>query len=502
MVLCTVLILATAATLAHVWFREPPRGTNLTPEEWHWLSLHDGKLRLGTDPQYHPISFIDNNGVHQGISEDYFKLIEKRLNISFLRVNPTTWHELLNKLRNKEIDLTGEIQKTPERMEYLLFTQPYINVPNMIFVRSDRTDSLTMSDLSGMNVAVTRNYAVENHIRENYPQIRTVPGDCSHNGVMKLSIGEVDAFIGELPIVSHIISEQKITNLRIAGDAGLTYNLTIASRSDLPILNSILTKVLATITEEERREIHDRWISIEYNKFLFSSRFWHLTIAGFSIVLAAALAVSIWNKTMYRMVNERTNELVRYKEKLEEMVAEKTKELTVALIQLEAAASTDPLTHLSNRRNFEILLKNELLKAKRYFLPLTLLFLDIDHFKRINDDFGHNIGDDVLEDIASIIKASIRDTDIAARWGGEEFIALLTVTNLEAGLICAEKIRKAVESYTFSNINRQITVSIGVAEFNTHESITSWINRADGCLYQAKNEGRNCVRPQTEHKGP
>lgn len=159
-------------------------------------------------------------------------------------------------------------------------------------------------------------------------------------------------------------------------------------------------------------------------------------------------------------------------------------------------AITDELTTLHNHRHFVHLLNEELKRAKRYSRPLSVMLIDIDHFKHYNDTNGHLEGNDVLKDVAATMLHSIRDIDILARYGGEEFAVILPEADkFEAGK-CAERLRQAIESKTFANQDKQplgnLTVSIGYATYPGDAKMQrSLLNRADIALYKAKEEGRN-----------
>lgn len=167
--------------------------------------------------------------------------------------------------------------------------------------------------------------------------------------------------------------------------------------------------------------------------------------------------------------------------------------------RLEALATTDPLTRLLNRRALLERLSREVDRAKRYESMLTLLLLDIDHFKRINDERGHLVGDAVLRQIGALVEASVRTVDIAARYGGEEFVLILPETSQDGGIIFAERLRESIERYPFDASGVEplhLTASIGVATFPSPrvDSTEDLFARADEALYRAKSSGRNQVR--------
>jgi len=182
-------------------------------------------------------------------------------------------------------------------------------------------------------------------------------------------------------------------------------------------------------------------------------------------------------------------------------VEQKTKELKIAIEQLEERntvltyqATHDNLTSLSNRQKLNDELDKEILRENRYKHGLSLLMIDIDNFKSVNDTYGHDVGDIVLIELAKILKASIRETDIASRWGGEEFMILLPETITYDAINIAEAIRKKVEKHNFEQVPHPITISIGSAHFRVgQESKDNFLKNADIALYEAKNNGKNQV---------
>ena len=157
---------------------------------------------------------------------------------------------------------------------------------------------------------------------------------------------------------------------------------------------------------------------------------------------------------------------------------------------LEFLSITDKLTAAYNRGRFEQVL-GTWIKNKRHD-PTTLLLFDIDDFKRVNDRFGHTVGDQVLVGIAEIVSAHIRDDDVFARWGGEEFVVLFGNTGIEKAVELAERLRRVVEINPWPDVGK-ITISIGVAEYQENDSIVDFVNRADKKMYEAKRAGKNRV---------
>ena len=161
-------------------------------------------------------------------------------------------------------------------------------------------------------------------------------------------------------------------------------------------------------------------------------------------------------------------------------------------LKAQYEATHDFLTNIYNRAKFSEIFKIEFMRSQRYQRPLSVAMLDIDHFKNINDTYGHLTGDKILRELADYCKTNIRKTDFIARWGGEEFIIVMSETDRDKSKEMCEILRKGVEKKEFSD-SLHITISIGVSQLNTNDSEKSLIERVDIALYKAKNSGRNRV---------
>lgn len=217
----------------------------------------------------------------------------------------------------------------------------------------------------------------------------------------------------------------------------------------------------------------------------------HATGFGYSIE-ALMLAYIISYKI--KLLENKKEELLTT---LEYKVEERTKEL-------KHLASTDPMTNLYNRRYFTEMSESILDLAKRNKTETSIILLDIDHFKNVNDTYGHKVGDDALKKLAKIFQDISRESDIVSRWGGEEFVILLPDTNREGALAISEKIRAKVENSVINledGRELKLTVSIGMSQVGYQEdlSLETSINRADEALYEAKASGRNkvCLSPSS-----
>jgi two-component system, cell cycle response regulator len=178
----------------------------------------------------------------------------------------------------------------------------------------------------------------------------------------------------------------------------------------------------------------------------------------------------------------------------------KNHKLSETNIRLQALATTDPLTGLANHRSLIATLEHELARAYRYHHPCSILFLDLDHFKAINDSYGHGVGDSILRDFASQVLANLRETDVPGRWGGEEFLVILPETGEQEAGSLSERVRSAVASHAFTmGGGMSLTCSIGIATFPDDAGDRDGLVKcADQAMYAAKRLGRNQVRSASE----
>lgn len=171
---------------------------------------------------------------------------------------------------------------------------------------------------------------------------------------------------------------------------------------------------------------------------------------------------------------------------------QKNRELQLKIEEVERISNTDLLTGIANRKRFEEALRNETARSDRYGHELSLVMFDIDHFKKINDTFGHEIGDRVLTKLTDFVAGNIRDIDFFGRWGGEEFVLIFPGVALDGAICCAEKLCQLIEGQAFDP-GLKITCSFGVTDYASGESVKELFGRIDNALYRAKNGGRNHV---------
>jgi len=280
----------------------------LTIDEREWLANHP-KISIAPDPIFLPIEFIDSKGNYSGIAADYISLIEKNLGINFEKVSLKNWDEVLEKTKKREVDMWGAATPTPQRLEYMLFTQPFLKLPAVILVRKQVSETLTLEAIKGMKVVVISGYGIHDYIKKKYPNYNLEVVPDIQAGLKKVSFGMADAMVVNIALATHYIEEEGITNLRIAGDSGYVYEWAFASRKDWPELRNIMEKGLALINQEERKTIYRKWVNIKKDSWI--SLKYVLLIFVLALLIGGVISILALNRRLKKQVQDRTQDLKR-----------------------------------------------------------------------------------------------------------------------------------------------------------------------------------------------
>ncbi|NJB67826.1 PAS domain S-box-containing protein [Desulfobaculum xiamenense] len=283
----------------------------LTPVERAWIEKHADSITFVYDDKFPPFEFRDGRGRFAGLGADYLHLIEQKLGVTFNTRTHSDWNVVLGWLRTGEGDAITMLTKTPERTAFLIYTEPYVDVPCVIVVRRDNQDVQRLEDLRNRRVAVVSGYAIESFIRDNYGDIfEIVPVPNAQSGLRDVSFQAVDAFVVNTGLAAYYIGQEGLSNLKVAGDAVFTYKFRMGVRKDMPILRDVLQKGLDLITEEERQDLRERWYSISTDTHRLTIVLRVVTV-GLLVAVGTVVGFSAVNRTLKRKVRERTLALER-----------------------------------------------------------------------------------------------------------------------------------------------------------------------------------------------
>ncbi len=263
----------------------------LTPREQAWLDDHR-EIRIGIDRFWEPIEFVDSRGSHRGISADFLSRIKQMLGVEFTYSSSLSWSQVIEAAKAGEIDVLPALTPSTSRYEYLHFTQPYLHFPFMVFTRKDAPLITGIADLSGLDIAVERDYVTVEYLQKDYPALNLIQMEKTAEALQALASGEVDAYIGNLTLGSYLIDKLGLGNLKVAAPTPYANDLAIGVRKDWPQLRSILDKALAAIDENERRAMRQESLAIRYDVEVDYTLLWQVVAVAATLLLVSLLWTS------------------------------------------------------------------------------------------------------------------------------------------------------------------------------------------------------------------
>lgn len=431
------------------------------------------------DPDWLPYEAILNNQ-HVGMSSDYMRFVGVLADVDFVLVKTRTWEESLDNLKSGKCDVASMLNRSPTRDEYLLFTQPYFSGTNVLVSTNDYGFIQGYENIGERKLAAVSGYRQAEYVANYYPQIDLRLVASESDGLQLLAQGEIDLLIGSLLSINAKIQKNGYSHLHIAGVAKPPDILSMGvSKQNVALLNK-LDAAIAQIPEWLHVEVYKEWNYVKEVERIDYSLLW--VAAGLLII------ISLIGYLRQRIVSQFNSKLMVKNEQLELL----QKELLEKNQTLEFMSMRDPLTSMFNRNFIIQRCEQERQLSLRSQNAACLIVLDIDFFKPVNDNHGHSAGDAVLKEMAVRIANVMREMDVAARWGGEEFVILCPNTKLQDAELLAQRLNVAVAKHPFSQVGH-LTCSLGVAELRENESFIQWFDRTDEALYQAKNSGRDKV---------
>lgn len=434
-----------------------------------------------------------------GISADVLCFMAQQTGLRYEFITTPQWTvaEKIRQVQEGLADVFVPLSRQPERERKGIFTAPYYESHYAVIARKGRRLSVgTTADLAQYRVGVVRGVSLEPILRDIVPAAQLHSFDNSVDGLglfqalrddlIDLAVFNKD-FFSEKRYRHELFDLEVIYTLtKFPRAYGFYFSRTPEHQRAVALMDRYLA-VMDTSESLEAHEVGERQLMERY----VTQR------SERSLLLAASIAAALLALASYVALRKHRTLLVRLSANHAQILAQQ-QALQEANEALERLSQTDGLTRLANRRRFDQVLAREHGRYRRTGAPLSLLMIDVDHFKRVNDHYGHAVGDDYLRAVARALERGVaRSTDLAARYGGEEFVCLLPDTDLQSAIAVAERIRASIAGLGLPNARSDppyLTASIGIATLEGgRHSATTLVEQADAQLYAAKKAGRNRV---------
>jgi diguanylate cyclase (GGDEF)-like protein len=445
----------------------------LTREEKAYLNAKK-QISLCVRTDAPPFEFLDSNGEYSGIVADFYQLMSRKLGVP-IQVSG-------KEVPSKGCDITAVMTDHEADASIMQPGSAYAGYPLVIATDRNALYINSLEAVGGKPIAVSTRAPFFTDIQTRYPDVTVIPVDSVVQGLEKVHKGEVFGLVDTAPAIGHYIQENNLFDLKISGELPYEVRLHPGIRADDPVLFQIVEKAVLSLTPEEKKQIFQNWMTLNYEQgFDYTLLWWILAVLAIIGFFAVYRHISV---TRYNIKLGRLNQ-----------------ELVQANKKLEAISYLDGLTGIPNRRKFDDVLETEWKRCERNQITLTLMMIDIDYFKLFNDRYGHLEGDDCLKKVAQTLESLLRRPgDFVARYGGEEFSIILPGIDPAGTEILARKILDQVQALEIPNPDSEVspflTVSLGGISSVPNKALPAhwFINQADQLLYQAKENGRNQYR--------
>lgn len=401
-------------------------------------------------------------------SLDIVELIANKSGLHFESTTLLSWANALDALKQKQCDILPWATKTVSRSEIMNFTRPYVRIKRVVITKKQQAYFRDLDEVEDKVFAMLKSNHAVAQIRKEYPNMQFVYVDTVQEELDYIFQNKAYGTIVSIYSAANLFNNAEQRELKVAGVLPPIYDdiASLATLKENSLLHNILEKSLIATDPRLIDEFMTEGAVVSYDPEVNYTKYWSVAL----IVIILVCMLAWWNRYLKNLNHK----------------------LTESQRKLELLSETDPLTKVYNRLKMDEVFAKEIKNCQRYHLPLSVIMLDIDQFKKINDQFGHVTGDSVLQKIAKVSRSNLRTNDYLGRWGGEEFLIICPSTKLEEAELVAEKLRACLVNTEFDPIER-VTGSFGVAEWTDNETQESIISRADAALYRSKHNGRNKV---------
>ncbi len=420
----------------------------------------------------------------QGLVWDYLQLLGSRVGLSFqphLVSSPTAARQALQAGRCEVAVLSPGA--FPELSWH--WTEHFLNLPYVLATSSNELFVEDMRDVAQRRFALGHNDELWTDLRLFYPGIELQSVARASDGIASVRAGQVFAYIDTPVAIAFALQQDAVADVKVVGKTPFAFSLAFATSDNAsPLLHGVLQKAVDSVTDGDRQNLMSRWLSLRSEEGIDYSRAW--MVGGMALLVLALILW--WNRALHQ-ARQRAQQAVNELRQMQLELQETNR-------QLEQMATTDRLTGVNNRMRVEQLLEHELETAAAGGVSFAVVMLDVDHFKQVNDTWGHLVGDAVLVGIGMLLKTGVRATDAAGRWGGEEFLLLCRDTDLAGAMHLADTLRQRLQQHEWSTVPQHVTASFGVAAYRRGDSVETLVGRADAALYRAKHLGRDRVEAE------
>lgn len=458
-------------------YREQAGIIKLTPEQ-QAIIAESGSLKVGFLRDWRPMEFAVD-GEYAGINSDIIGIIAEELGLTVTTVAFDEWQNLLGALLSGDVDLVASVAETPDRLGKIGFSSAYWPSPWGIVTQYNNINVFALEELSGQRVAVVEGYHIVQQLLQQYPGLKLVLVPNSQSGLKVVSEGKADVFIDKVVNLSSRLRDDDYANLKMSMLVDFAEQRShIGVHPDKRALLPLINKVLASIDPDKQQQIHQKWVgqTIEFGRDEYRK---HVQI-GFVVFLLLMLIVIV-----ALMANRHLRKEVKRRIDAENKMAH--------------FAKHDSLTQLPNRSLIEDRLEQAILLHRRSTAQFAVIFIDLDGFKLINDQYGHHVGDAFLVHVSTVLKEGIRRSDTIGRLGGDEFVVILNdIKDVKSVYEVAENLLASLAQPFYLQDNRlSASASIGIAVFpKDGDSIDGLLKTADKQMYRAKNSGGKTYRSQ------
>lgn len=458
LIICGSLIFSTsvfaAQPVTHLEKMSEETLLQLTEEEIAWIKENNPISVIG-DTHWFPFEGFDESGNYVGMVAEILNLITEKYGLNFEVSKTASWAHSMRFSENQLVDVISGSASNPVLEKHYQATYSTIKSPIVIIARETMQYIPNLSTVKNLRIALIGNTGYSNKIKQAFPEVNFIEVEEISDALIGVAEEKFDLVLMSMTVASYQMAELGLYELRIAGVTPLNMELTLFVNRNQPILWSIIDKIKRYETKQERYQILSKWVKYKpvehYSPELFR----------FLLLLALFLIVFV----LYR------NYLLKKQAKC-----------------LTILTQTDKLTNTYNRHHLSKLLTEQAIKSKRGHSTFSLILIDIDAFKKINNKYGYHIGDKLLQHFSLLIQEHIRPQDLLGRWSDRVFIIICPDVNLHQAHRLAADLKKEICQAIFLNIGKK-SACVGVAEYQRNESVESCLVHLETSLQSAKQSG-------------